>query len=239
MSCLKTALLALGALAQVLYIDGSASNVTARGHHSSPCPSLEAALRNKRSSTLTLSQPIVLENSATFHLRGRDPDGTLITCSNTSENLPGLVFTRLDNVTISEVQISGRGAVRTYVVYPDTVSNYSAVIHLHWCKDVNITSLNASHNHGAGIAIIDPLGDTMTISYSHFTNNHVRGRDLMIYEGGTGIYVRVSGSGSDRELLLLCLFNCTFENNRTTFMIAAITSTRIEHCIFEYNGCRC
>ena len=226
MLCLRLlllAILALSALAQVLFVDGnsSASNSTACGNRSSPCPSLEAALKNKSvivhilSSTLTLSQPIVLENSATFHLRGHDPDGTLITCS---KKLAGLIFTRLDNVTISSVRFSGCGAVRTYTVYPGTVKSYSAVIHLHWCKDVNITNLNASHNHGAGIAIIDPLGGTMTISYSHFTNNHVPERDLMTYEGGTGIYVRVRGSASEREPLLLRLFNCTFENNRATFM---------------------
>ena len=216
------------AFVQVQYVDSNAptSPDANCGNHSSPCPSLEAALRNKSvivhilSSTLTLSQPIVLENFTTFHLRGRDPEGTLITCSNTSENLPGLVFVRLDNVTISGVQISGCGALRTYLGDPGTTYSYDyrAVIHFHWCKDISITNLNASHNHGAGIAIIDPLGGTMTISYSHFTSNRVPEQDLASYDGGTGIYIRERRSDSDREPLLLQLLNCTFENNRATFI---------------------
>ena len=215
------------ALAQVQYVDSNAPTSGNCGNRSSPCSSLEAAVNDGTvttvhilSSTLTLGQPIVLENSAAFHLRGRDPEGTLITCSNTSDKRPGLVFVRLDNVTISGVLFSGCGAVRTYENDPATmhVFDYRAVIHLHLCKEVSITNLNASHNHGAGIAIIDHLGGTMTISYSHFTNNRVPEQDLMTYEGGgTGIYVRKRAAGDEGEALLLQIFNCTFRHNRATF----------------------
>ena len=220
-------------LAQVLYVDNDASTnpSTVCGNLSSPCPTLEAALSNNMtldsvtaqilSSSLILSQPIMLDNSraTAFHLRGRDPNGTMITCSNTSVDMPGLVFVRLKNVSISNINISGCGALRTYETYmvePNTSYDLRAVIHLQLINNVSITNLNAIGNQGAGIAIIDPQGGRMTISKSHFTNNRVPQQDRMNYSGGAGVFVREK-RGGEGDSTQLELSDCTFEHNQATF----------------------
>ena len=224
-------------LAQVLYVDNHASTnpLTVCGNLSSPCPTLEAALNNNMtldsvtvqilSSSLILSQPIMLDNSraTAFHLRGRDPNGTMITCSNTSVDMPGLVFMRLKNVSISNINISGCGALRTYeftetyVVEPNTSYDLRAVIHLQLINNVSITNLNAIGNQGAGIAIIDPQGGRMTISKSHFTNNHVPQQDSRNYSGGMGVFVREGREGGERDSVQLEISHCNFENNQASF----------------------
>lgn len=231
MLCLRLVLLCLvlvTALAEVLYIDSSSTSADIPcGNRSSPCPTLEAALKNREdddsvtlhilSSTLMLSDPVVLKNFTSFKLSGRDLRGTLVTCSNAFETFPGLVFVALDNVSISDIQFSGCGALWNYSSVPNTTYEYRAVVHMHWCKDVSITNLNASKNHGAGIAIVDPLGGTVTIKNSHFSNNHVPVPDLQRYHGGGGIYVRERGAAAEGDSNIIKVFGCTFEHNQASF----------------------
>ena len=230
-----------GALAQVLYVDSDASGSYdgTCGNRSSPCPTLEVALSNRNadsvtihilSSTLTLGHPIELENITAFHLRGRDVEGTLITCPRTSTSLPGLVFLRVDNVTLSYVQFSACGALVPYnldasnessTTYSDPSStsgyNYRAVLHFYKCSDVSIFHMNVSHNHGAGVAIIDPLGGVISISNSNFSNNRVPAQDISRYSGGTGIYIRERRASGEDESVTIRVSHCTFEHNRATF----------------------
>ena len=225
MLCL-TLLLVQSALAHMLYVDGDASTDTSTvcGNLSSPCPTLEAALDNTAldsvtvqvlSSTLTLNDLILVNRSiaTAFHLRGCDPDGTLITCS--TETMPGLVFLGLDNVTISDIHISGCGALWNYrnlfVGEPNTT--YRAAIHLHRVSNASITNLNATNNHGAGLAIVDLQRGTVIIADSHFTNNRVPKRDRTMYAGGGGIFVR---EGREAGPIKLELSHCTFDINQAT-----------------------
>ena len=217
-------------LAEVVYVDGSAS-ISAHihcGNYSNPCPTLEAALQNSEdesrsitvyivSSTLTLSDAIVLKKLASFELKGHSPEGgTLVTCSNT-KSMSGLVIVEADNVTLSDVKFSGCGALWNYSRSYNGSYKYRAVVHLHMCKDVSITNVNASENHGTGIAIVDPLGGTMTISKSHFTSNRVPTQDVYRYHGGTGIYVRERGVGVEGDSNVIHVSGCTFEHNRPSF----------------------
>ena len=226
--CLLLVFLAVTAQADVLYVDGntSTSNHTSCGSHLFPCPNLEAALKNTVvfevtvyivSDSLILSGPVVLENSTAFHLKGRDPGGTVITCTETSGSPAGLVFVALDNVTISDIQFSGCGAVWTYRGFVDSNITYEirAVIHLHQCKDVSINGLNATENYGTGIAIVGPLGGTVTISDSHFIKNRIPAEDMRRYHGGTGIAIYVGRrEGTERYPSLFQVSGCTFEHNR-------------------------
>ena len=231
MLCLLLIFLAGTAQADVLYVDGNTStgNDTLCGSRLSPCPTLEAALLRNRtiyevtirivSDSLILSGPVVLENSTSFHLKGRDPGGTVITCTETSESPPGLVFVALDNVTISSIQFSGCGAVWMYndFVDPNIMYELRAVIHFNWCKDVCITDLNATDNHGTGIAIVGSLGGTVTISDSHFINNRIPEADMWRYYGGTGIGIYVGRRvGIELDPSLFQVSGCTFEHNRAS-----------------------
>ena len=242
MMCVKWlvyVVLAHSSWAQVLYVDSDASQSSngVCGNRSSPCPTLEAALRTRNidsvtlhilSSTLTLSHPIELENTTAFHLRGRDVEGTLITCPSTSTSLPGLVFVRVDNVTLSNIHFSGCGAMRTYASTPRRTYYYRAAVHIHRSRDVSISGVNASHNHGAGVAIIDPLGGVISISNSNFSNNRVPAQDISSYSGGTGIYIRERRASDEDESVTIRVSHCTFEHNRATF-------TRVYSFFNEFN----
>ena len=228
--------LAQDALAHVLYVDSNASITANCGNLSSPCPTLEAAVNNVSdsvtvhilSSSLTLNRPILCENTTAFHLSGCNPEGTLITCSNTSDKRPGLVCVGLDNVTISNVNISGCGTLRTYVgvpgrqwTYYNTVANnntykYIAAIQLHLCKYVTISNLNASYNYGTGVGIVDSVGGTVSISNSHFSNNRLSVQDQSDYYGGTGLGIFVREVTSILHSSTIRVVDCTFANNRAS-----------------------
>ena len=208
-------------LAKEIYVDSGAFSDSSCGNRSSPCHTLEAALNNTAvdsvtvqvlSSTLNLSQQVVLENSTAFSLRGSEDGGTLITCSSSSGVQPGLVFVGLDNVVLSGVNFTRCGIVRNSPCPKFNIS-YMAAIHLHWCKDVTISNLNATGNHGAGLAIIDPQGGTVSISHSQFSKNRVPVELQSEYYGGAGVYVRETGG----DPFQLQLFHCAFEHNRATF----------------------
>ena len=209
-------------LAKEIYVDSGAFSDSSCGNRSSPCPTLEAALNNTAfdsvtvqvlSSTLNLSQQVVLENFTAFSLRGSEDGGTLITCSSSPGAQPGLVFVGLDNVVLSGVNFTGCGIVRDY---PKWNISYMAAIHLHWCKDVTISNLNTAGNCGAGLAIIDPQGGTVSISHSQFSKNRVPVELQSKYYGGAGVCVRETNeTGGDP--VQLQLFHCVFEHNQATF----------------------
>ena len=213
-------------LAEEVYVDSGASldSDNSCGNRSSPCPTLEAALNRTAlqsvsvqvlSRTLTLSHQIVLENSTAFHLRGSDSGGTLITCSGSSGTQPGLVLVGVDNVSISSVNFTRCGVVKDYSI---TIFNFSymAAIHLHSCRDTTISNMNATGNNGAGLAIIDPQGGAVSISYSQFSGNRVPPEFTSKYYGGAGVYVRdTNETGGD--MVQLQFFHCTFEHNQATF----------------------
>ena len=215
-------LLIVRGLAKEIYVDSGAFSDSSCGNRSSPCPTLEAALNNTAldsvtvqvlSSTLTLNHQVVLENSTAFSLRGSEDGGTLITCSSSPGIQPGLVFVGLDNVVLLGVNFTGCGIVRDY---PKLNISYMAAIHLYWCKDVTISNLKSTANRGAGLAIIDPQGGTVSISHSQFSKNRVPVELQSKYSGGAGVYVRESNeTGGDP--VQLQLFHCVFEHNQATF----------------------
>ena len=213
-------------LAKELYVDSGAFSDSSCGNRSSPCPTLEAALNNTAldsvtvqvlSSTLTLSHQVVLENSTAFSLRGSEDGGTLITCSSSPGVQPGLVFVRMENMMISHVNFTSCGTIRTYEIEHDIRYEYMAAIHLHWCKDITISNVNATGNHGAGLAIIDPQGGTVSISHSQFSKNRVPVEHQSEYYGGAGVYVRERREGGKGDPVLIQMSHCSFEHNQATF----------------------
>ena len=209
----------------VLYVDGSASTepIGVCTNRSSPCPTLEFAMNQTRelnnsvavvllSSRLILDDPILLDLDSRiteFHLKGRDDSGTVITCSTISESLSGFYLVGLDNVTISNITVSGCGLHRFY-----DKNIFSAVFHFMECNNVIITKLNVIDNRGTGIAIVYPENGTTSISYSKFSSNYLTERDTTYYFGGAGVAAYVLGKNTTQ--VAINVFECTFEHNRAT-----------------------
>ena len=220
-------------LAEEVYVDSGASisqgSDYSCGDRSSPCPTLETALNRTASEsvatvvilsdTLILRSGIVRDNSTVFHLRGSERGGTLITCSSSSSHglQPGLVFVGLDNVTISRVNFTNCGTLRTYEIELNTKYEYMAAIHFHLCRNVTLHRVNLSGNRGAGLAIIDPQGGTISIEHSQFSWNRVPSEYVSKYYGGVGVYVRDRREGKEEDQVRLQLSHCTFEHNQATF----------------------
>ena len=215
--------LAHSGLSEVLYVDSSVSEtVWPCGKVSSPCPSLEAAMKDLEtiesvsiqvlSSTLTLNGTLEWLNKTDFHLRGSNNTGTLITCSNTSENNAGLVLQRVENVTVSAVHFSGCGTLRIYE--GRARYHYMAVIHLVQCEYVTITGVNVTNSHGTGVAIIDPWSGNTSISHSRFGHNHIPAEYRNDRIGGSGVGVYLRGVKSVNKAVRFYVSHCTFEHNR-------------------------
>lgn len=158
-------------LTEVVYVDQSGYSSSC-GSWLFPCSTLEAAINNRTiefltlqilSSILYLDDPVFVENISAFELRGIN-DSTSIMCSGTPESQPGLVLVSLENVTISNINFTGCGVMRTYDFRNDNAYIYRAAIHLYRCKDVTIYNLSVYNNHG-GIALIDSQGGKIAISY--------------------------------------------------------------------------
>ena len=213
-----------------LYVDASSMSTDSLcGNISSPCPTLEAAVRNViedldsvaiciLSHNLTLSHPVVLQNLTAVELRSHNPNGTVVTCAETNEAPPGLVFEAVADVTVSDIWFTGCGALWNYTSPNFTyMYEYRAVVHLHWCSNATIANMNASGNHGAGVAIVDSRSGIFNISNSHFSYNNVPVQDLSKYRGGGGIYIREQAQAFQSHLLQFLVSDCTFEHNRASF----------------------
>ena len=212
-------------LTEVVYVDQSGYSSSC-GSWLFPCSTLEAAISNRTiefltlqilSNTLYLDDPVFVENVLAFELRGIN-ESTSIMCSSTPESQPGLVLVSLENVTISNINFTGCGVIRTYNFRNDNVYFYRAAIHFYRCKDVTIYNLSMYNNHG-GIAIIDSQGGKIVISYSEFSNNLVPKENISDYYGGAGIFVREGGLNKEEyhHPFVLQLSHCTFQHNRATF----------------------
>ena len=228
-------ILVQNALAQVLYVNGDASENLHDmcGDWTSPCQNLEAALNDDRpldsvtvhilSSTLTLNDPISLNKSraTAFHLRGSDPNGTSITCSNKSKKRAGFDFVGLDHVTISDIDISGCGLQKPS--FHNDSHTSTAVFNIAQCKNVSITRLNIIDNCGTGIAIFDPPNGTVSISYSNFRTNYLPEHSKS--HGGMGIGIYIHGLMATQNVFRV--FHCTFEQNQA--------SGHVNFSYYDYN----
>ena len=120
-------------------------------------------------------------------------------------------------MTISSVNFTSCGTTKTYEIEHDTKYEYMAAIHLHWSRNVTIYNVSVTGNNGAGLAIIDPQGGAISISYSQFSRNRVPPEFTSKYYGGAGVYVRDRRAGEEEDQVQLQLSQCTFEHNQATF----------------------
>ena len=136
-------------------------------------------------------------------------ESTTISCI---EGDPGLMFTDIDDVTISGVTLTNCSTNNGNSIY------YYVIGFLH-CKDITITNVSIERNNATGLSIQDHQGGTVRISYSRFVENSITASDeSRSVRGGGGIFI--GNYEYDPPATTMYYFeSCTFERNipRTRF----------------------
>ena len=188
-------------------------------HLDSKCsdPSLEQIARNitesspghvdimVNTSQLQLRTNITFTRLESLTISGDTEQNTTISCQ--GDDLAGLIFSDLTNLTIKELTVMHCGTV--------ALNTYTFAIAIFRGRDVSIESLIIMQSKGIGLMITGHQGGTVQIESSNFLENKLPSIDSPRYReigGGGGVYV--GGFEQDPPDTISMMFtNCTFKEN--------------------------
>ena len=136
-----------------------------------------------------LSDLIHIANKTNVSLLGLANTSTVIHCRKSGNGSPGLRFTNIIQLQISNISLLGCGALHdglTFTVNSTTTIPFLASIYIYNSTDIHIQYVNIEDGNGTGLAIIDTVG-FVKVAYSNFKNNSIKANSSLS-EGG-GVYV--------------------------------------------------
>jgi len=225
-----------------IVVDGTngIDEVSCYSKHEASCRTLDYALTNGLGShtTIVLLQGdynLTTYNSSFTSLQnvtitGAGRELTFIRC-----NFTGLSFINTTNLLLANFSLMGGGKLMESTSINETSQNFDQKIALFrvalylWnCSNVVMDGLVVTNSSGTGVAMFDITGDVL-IRDSTFSYNRVLKKEVLLYPGGSGIYIEFFSKAT--KDVHYEVTKCVFSGNNATSVksVLAMPSTFRQH----------